>query len=72
LRFEIISLLRHLCQLISGRGRDGSKTYLNATSYLEKNGFEEPDPAEYGVWVSGIPILVGNGLEVAGAWLVVH
>ena len=29
------------------------------------------DPADYGVWVPGIPVLVGNGLEKAGAadWL---
>ncbi len=33
--------------------------------------FSEPDPANYGVWVPGIPVLVGNGLEAAGAadWL---
>ena len=37
---------------------------------MEKYG-EEPDPAEYGVWVPGIPVLVGTGLEAAGAadWL---
>ena len=31
----------------------------------------EPDPAEYGVWVPGIPVLLGNGLEAVGAadWL---
>ncbi|MEE1245858.1 MAG: ferrous iron transport protein B, partial [Acutalibacteraceae bacterium] len=46
-------------------------TYLEAVTYLEENGFEEPDPADYGVWVPGIPVLVGNGLEAAGAadWL---
>ena len=32
---------------------------------------EEPDPAQYGIWVPGIPVLVANGLEAAGAapWL---
>ena len=46
-------------------------TYLDAVKYVEKNGFEAPDPAEYGVWVPGIPVLVGEGLEKAGAadWL---
>ncbi|MGM9652187.1 MAG: ferrous iron transporter B [Eubacteriales bacterium] len=46
-------------------------TYLEAVAYFEENGFEEPDPAAYGVWVPGIPVLVGNGLEAAGAadWL---
>ena len=38
-------------------------SYLDAVSYLEENGFDEPDPADYGIWVPGIPVLVGNALE---------
>ena len=46
-------------------------TYVDAVSYFEENGFDEPDPADYGVWVPGVPVLVGNALEAAGAadWL---
>ena len=46
-------------------------TYVDAVSYLEENGFDEPDPADYGVWVPGIPVLIGNGLEAVGTadWL---
>ena len=46
-------------------------TYLDAVSYFEKNGFDEPDPAEYGVWVPGVPVLVENGLDAANTpeWL---
>ena len=46
-------------------------SYKDAVSYFEKNGFDEPDPADYGVWVPGIPVLVGDGLDKAGAadWL---
>ena len=46
-------------------------TYVDAVSYLEENGFDEPDPADYGVWVPGIPVLIGSGLEAAGTadWL---
>mgnify|MGYP002517802085 FL=1 len=46
-------------------------SYLDAVSYLEENGFDEPDPADYGVWVPSIPALVGNALDAAGAadWL---
>ena len=42
--------------------------YLN-TEYKETYG--APDTSTYGVWVPGIPVLVGNGLEAAGAadWL---
>ena len=46
-------------------------TYVDVVSYLSKNGFDAPDPADFGVWVPGIPVLIGNGLEAAGAadWL---
>ena len=47
-------------------------TYQEAVQYFEENSeFAEPDPAEYGVWVPGIPALVGDGLEAVGAadWL---
>ncbi len=42
-----------------------------AVGTLGEYEFAEPDPAAYGVWVPGIPVLVGNGLEAAGAagWL---
>ena len=44
--------------------------YQDALATLEEIG-DEPDPADYGVWVPGIPVLIGNGLEAAGAadWL---
>ena len=46
-------------------------TYVDAVKYLTENGFDAPDPADYGVWVPGIPVLVSNGLESAGVadWL---
>ena len=46
-------------------------TYVDAVAYLNKNGFDAPDPADYGVWVPGVPVLVESGLEAAGAadWL---
>ncbi len=44
--------------------------YDDALKTLDEIG-EEPDPADYGVWVPGVPVLVGNGLEKIGAadWL---
>ena len=44
--------------------------YEKARATIERIG-EEPDPADYGVWVPGIPVLVGNALEAAGTadWL---
>ncbi len=46
-------------------------SYKDAVAYFEENGFEEPDPAADGVWVPGIPVLVENLLDKAGAadWL---
>ncbi|MFY0427735.1 ferrous iron transport protein B [Vescimonas sanitatis] len=44
--------------------------YEKAKATLDEIG-DEPDPADYGVWVPGVPVLVGNALESAGAadWL---
>ena len=44
--------------------------YEGAMATLDEIG-EEPDPADYGAWVPGIPVLIGNALESAGAadWL---
>ncbi len=44
--------------------------YETALAVMEQYG-EEPDPAAYGKWVPGIPVLVGNGLEAVGTadWL---
>ena len=46
-------------------------TYLEAAKYLAENGFDEPDPAAYGVWVPGVPVLVENLLDKANCaeWL---
>lgn len=43
-------------------------TYEDYMAALE---IEEPDPANYGVWVPGIPVLIGNGLEAinCAGWL---
>ncbi len=44
--------------------------FEEAVKTMEKYG-EEPDPADYGTWVPGIPVLVGNALDAVGAapWL---
>ena len=40
------------------------EAYTAALSALRK---EAPDPADFGVWVPGIPVLVGRGLEAINA-----
>ena len=46
-------------------------SFTEAIEYFEKNGFDEPDPADYGVWVPGIPVLVEKLLDAVNAadWL---
>ena len=38
-------------------------SYQDAVAYFEEKGFEEPDPADFGVWVPGIPALVEKLLD---------
>ena len=51
----------------SATGADFTAAIETAYGY----GFAEPDPADYGVWVTGIPVLVEAGLTAAGTpdWL---
>ncbi len=43
------------------------KTFVEARDYFAENGFEAPDPASFGVWVPGVPVLIGNLLEKLNA-----
>ncbi|HIS68247.1 MAG TPA: ferrous iron transport protein B [Candidatus Gallacutalibacter stercoravium] len=44
---------------------------VDYAAYTEAAAIEEPDPANYGIWVPGIPVLVGGALEAANCvdWL---
>ena len=42
-------------------------SYVDAVKYINENGVEEIDPANYGVWVKGIPVVVGDFLESVNA-----
>ena len=46
-------------------------TYTEATEYFEENGFHEPNPADYGVWVPGVPALLEKALATVNCadWL---
>ena len=50
-----------------------SMTFKDALTYFKESGFDEPDPADYGVWVPGIPVLIEkllNALNVPeDGWL---
>lgn len=47
------------------------KMVADAKAQVKKYGEEGPDPADYGVWVEGIPTLVEKGLDAIGTadWL---
>lgn len=56
------------------KGDDGQVTKtlpVSITNFLAAIEAEEPDPASYGVWVPGIPVLIGNGLNALNTapWL---
>lgn len=44
---------------------------VTVNDFKEAAATEEPDPADYGVWVPGIPVIIGDGLEAVGCagWL---
>ncbi|MBP5664699.1 MAG: ferrous iron transporter B, partial [Clostridia bacterium] len=46
-------------------------TFVDAVKYFEEKGFDAPDPADHGVWVPGIPVLVESLLDKLGCadWL---
>lgn len=42
--------------------------FNEAINILEKINYSEPDPASYGLWVPGIPVLVESGLNAINCW----
>ena len=50
---------------------NGETQEVDADTYAEEIEGSEPDPAEYGMWVPGIPVLVEQGLDSIGCadWL---
>ena len=70
---EVSTLTAYYDAIPSDADEEGTvgMTFTDARDYFAENGFEAPDPADYGVWVPGVPVLVGNLLEKANAaeWL---
>ena len=44
---------------------------VESVDILSSYNYSEPEPEEYGPWVPGLPVLIGNGLEAVGCseWL---
>ena len=60
---EVSSLTVYYDSVPDDAGDDvNAMSFKEATAYFEESGFEEPDPAEDGVWVPGVPALVDMAL----------
>ena len=57
--------------LYDDEGNVEAEIPVTFASYEEAAAIEEPDPASYGVWVPGIPVLIENGLDAVNCaeWL---
>lgn len=58
-------------EILDEENGEVTKSGVTYNDYMAALEFEEPDPANYGVWVPGIPVLIGNGLEAVNCadWL---
>ncbi len=60
---EESELLVYYDQVPAGDTEANALSYLEAVQYFSESGFAAPDPAKYGVWVPGVPVLVGELLD---------
>ncbi len=60
-----------VCPLYDADGRPAGEVLVTYADYLAAAAERPPDPADWGVWVSGIPVLMARGLEAVGCadWL---
>lgn len=63
--------LTALCPLYDDRGHPAGEIAVTYADYLEAGAETPPDPADWGIWIPGIPTLAARGLEAAGCttWL---
>ena len=59
---ELAASLNATAYLYDDEGNVEEEIPVTYASYLEAAAIEEPDPAAYGVWVPGIPVLISAGL----------
>ncbi len=45
---------------------DSREDFMEALGIMEAYGFEAPDPADYGPWIPGIPVLLDGALSAVG------
>ena len=61
---EVSTLTVYFDQVPNNADKESTNgmTFRDAVAYFEEQGFEEPDPADDGVWVPGVPALVDKAL----------
>ncbi len=57
---ELAASLSATAYLYDDEGNVEEEIPVTYASYLEAAAVEEPDPAAYGVWVPGIPVLISS------------
>ncbi len=55
-----------IAEIYDDEGNLEKKFAVDYAKYTEATETEEPDPADYGVWVPGVPVLVESGLDAIG------
>ena len=55
-----------IAEIYDDEGNLEEKFAVDYAKYTEATETEEPDPADYGVWVPGVPVLVESGLDAIG------
>ena len=60
-----------IAEIFDDEGNVEEKFAVDYAKYTEAAEAEEPDPADYGVWIPGIPALIESGLDAIGCsdWL---
>lgn len=58
-----VSVLTATAYLYDDDGNVEKEIPVNLAVYEEAAAIEEPAPEDFGIWVPGIPVLIGNGLE---------
>ena len=66
-----LSSIAPIAEIYDDEGNVKKQFPVDYAKYSEAKEMEEPDPAEYGVWVPGIPVLIEKGLDASNCadWL---
>lgn len=66
-----LSSIAPIAEIYDDEGNVEERFVVDYAKYAEAKETEEPDPANYGVWIPGIPVLIEKGLDAVNCadWL---